>query len=89
MFMSITLLFVLLGLLCPFWGFVMVGVLLAVVRGNAALALALAAGMDLLYGPPIGLLHSISMPFVVGTLALLGMRYLLTRDMREDVPLTL
>lgn len=78
-----------LGLLVPFWGFVAIAIAIAVVRGAPVLALSVALGADILYGPPVGVLHQLSIPFVLCTLLALGVRYFLTRDMREDVPLTL
>ena len=80
---------VLLGVMLPFWGFVVIGIAIALVRGSAALALLFAGCADILYGPPVGILHLTIMPFVWSTLLALGIRYLVTRDMREGVPLTL
>ncbi len=79
----------LLGLLLPFWGFVVVGIAVAVVRGDAVLALLCAGVADLLYGVPVGMFHALVIPFTGCTLLALGIRYLVTRDMRDRMSTTL
>ena len=87
-------LLVLLGLLLPFWGFVVIGIVVAVVfaphaigRSKAAmLAVCLAVFADLFYGPAVGMIHALMLPFTVCTGVALGIRYFVMRDMREGVP---
>jgi len=72
-----------LGLLVPFWGFVALAIVLSLLRGYTALALALAVGADILYGAPGWF---VTIPFTVAVLIALGVRIFLLPRMREETP---
>lgn len=78
-----------LGILLPFWGFVMIGILIAVVRGNWQLALCLSVCADLLYGTPTGILSHTLMPFTLLSVFILSLRFVLMSQMREQETFTL
>jgi len=75
----------LLGLLLPFWGFVAIGIAVAMTRGNWGLALVLAAVADIIFGHPVGLLHFMVIPFTLVTVVALFGRHFLTKHMRDEV----
>ena len=74
----------LLGLLLPFWGFVCIALIIAVVAGNWPLALTLGVCADILYGHPVGMLHVLAIPFTLGAIVLLSTRYFFMTQMRDQ-----
>jgi hypothetical protein len=84
-FIGIELIFFILGFLISFWPFTLLGIGLAVWRGNWILALMFALAADLLYGVPVGLLHIVGFPFTVAALIGIVTRAALSSQMRRSV----
>ena len=75
-----------LAFIISLWPLVVCGIALAAWRGNWLVALCLAILADVLYGPPMSVLHGIAVPFTLGTLTLIVLWILLQRQMRRDMP---
>ena len=71
------------------WLILFLGICVALVFGNYVTALMLAIAADLLFGPPIGLLHAVPLPFTFFTLIVLVLRVVFLPFIRTRAPTTL
>lgn len=71
------------GLLVPFWGCYAVALALLIFEGYVVLSITLAVGVDLLFGPPVGIFHIVFAPFTCMTILALSIRFFFVLNLRD------
>ncbi len=71
------------GFALSFWPLSAIGLAVAAGTGQYALAIIIGIALDLAYGPPVGYLSQLHVPFTLLALAICGLYYFLSAYFRE------